>query len=130
MRVYIEDTDAGKIVYYVNYLKFMERARTEFFRMLGFTKPAMIADGLLLVVASAEVQYKTAARLDDLLEVGAQMEKIARCYVIFNQRVLRSGECLCQGRVKVACVDRETMQPRPMPKNVSDALKQFVGENH
>ncbi len=130
MRVYIEDTDAGKIVYYVNYLKFMERARTEFFRKLGFAKPAMIAEGLLLVVASLNVQYKRSARLDDLLNVSAKLIKIARSYVVFHQRVVRDGECLCEATVNVACVDKESMRPKAMPQDVTNAIQLYLGENH
>ena len=130
VRVYIEDTDAGRIVYYVNYLKYLERARTELFRSLGFAKPAMIADGLLMVVASVEVVYRRSARLDDVLTVTASLKSVARTYECFTQRVMRGGDCLCDASVKVACVERETMKPKAMPKNVAHALKQCLGEKH
>lgn len=123
VRVYIEDTDAGGIVYYVNYLKFMERARTELFRKLGYDKPAMIDDGLLLVVASAQVNYRKSARLDDQLEVSAAISKLARTYVVFEQKVVRGIECLCEGELKIACVTRKEMKPAAMPKDVMAALQ-------
>lgn len=125
VRVYIEDTDAGGIVYYVNYLKFMERARTELFRSLGFKRPALITDGLLLVVASSNVVYKKPARLDDLLHVSARVQKLARTYVEIDQRIVRDGECLCEGEIKIACVSKELMRPAAFPRDVHQAFQQF-----
>src|SRR5690606_5251897 len=111
VRVYIEDTDAGGIVYYVNYLKFMERSRTEFLRHLEYDKPAIPAGGFLLVVHSAQVTYRRPARLDDLLEVTAEVVKIARTYVEFQQNILRGNELLCEGLIRIACVSGDTMKP-------------------
>lgn len=127
LRVYIEDTDAGGIVFYSNYLKYMERARTELFRGLGFPKPATIADGLLLVVASANVKYLTPAKLDDELKVTAEVEKIARTYLIVKQKVFRDNTCLCDAEIKVACVDREKLKPRALPDGVKSAFKHYMG---
>ena len=114
VRVYIEDTDAGGIVYYVNYLKFMERSRTEFLRSLGYDKPAILDEGLLLVVHSAQVIYRRPARLDDQLEVTTEVVKIARTYVEFQQNVLRGNELMCEGLFRIACVSGETMKPNPI----------------
>lgn len=129
VRVYIEDTDAGKIVYYVNYLKYMERARTEFFRELGYEKPALISDDRLIVVAEVEVKYKKSARLDDYLSVTAVVARVARSYAVFEQRILRNDECLCEGQVKVACVDRETMKPKAFPAQIYQAFTESLGES-
>lgn len=118
VRVYIEDTDAGGIVYYVNYLKFMERARTELMRSQGYAKPAFLADGLMLVVHSAQVNYRQAARLDDALVVTASIAKLARTYLIFRQRVLRHNSVLCEADIKVACVEQDSMKPSALPKAV------------
>jgi 4-hydroxybenzoyl-CoA thioesterase len=115
VRVYIEDTDAGGIVYYVNYLKFMERSRTEFLRSFGYDKPAILDDGLLLVVHSAEVQYRRPARLDDQLQVTTSIARLARSYVEFQQQVMRGNELLCEGLIRVACVDGESMKPKAIP---------------
>lgn len=115
IRVYIEDTDAGGIVYYVNYLKYMERARTELFRSLGYHKPAILDDGLLLVVHAAQINYRRSARLDDLLQVTAQVEKLARTYVELQQRVFRGDELLCEGIIRIACVSADTMKPAAIP---------------
>ncbi|MBK8188539.1 MAG: tol-pal system-associated acyl-CoA thioesterase [Cellvibrio sp.] len=126
IRVYIEDTDAGGIVYYVNYLKFMERSRTEFLRSLGYHKVAILDGGLLLVVHAAEVNYRRSARLDDELEATTQITKLARSYVEFQQQVLRGGELLCEGLVRVACVGAESMRPCALPAEMHSKLQEFV----
>ena len=122
LRVYIEDTDAGGIVYYVNYLKYMERSRTEFLRALGYDKPAILDGGLLLVVHSAQVNYRRPARLDDLLQITAQLHKLARTYVEFQQQVLRNGELLCEGIIRIACVQASTMRPVALPAAIHQQL--------
>jgi len=125
LRVYIEDTDAGGIVYYVNYLKYMERSRTEFLRSLGYHKPAILDGGLLLVVHNAQINYRRSARLDDQLQVTAQIEKLARTYVEFKQHVLRGDELLCDGLIRIACVDANSMRPNAIPSNMHHQLNQF-----
>lgn len=125
LRVYIEDTDAGGIVYYVNYLKYMERSRTEFLRSLGYHKPAILDGGLLLVVHSAQINYRRSARLDDQLQVTAHIEKLARTSVEFKQQVLRDGELLCEGLIRIACVDAATMKPCAIPAAMHHQLDQF-----
>lgn len=122
VRVYIEDTDAGGIVYYVNYLKFMERSRTEFLRQYGYDKPAILDDGKLLVVHRAEIDYQRSARLDDLLTVTAEIHKLARTYVEFCQRIFRGNELLCTGLIRIACVTPDTMKPCAMPATMREQL--------
>jgi 4-hydroxybenzoyl-CoA thioesterase len=126
IRVYIEDTDAGGIVYYVNYLKFMERSRTEFLRSLGYHKAAILEGGLLLVVHAAEINYRRSARLDDELQATTLITKLARTYVEFQQQVLRGDELLCEGLVRVACVDAKNMRPSALPSPMHTRLQQFV----
>ncbi|WOX06565.1 tol-pal system-associated acyl-CoA thioesterase [Microbulbifer pacificus] len=123
IRVYIEDTDAGGIVYYVNYLKYMERARTELVRALGYDKPAMPQQGLLLVVHSAQVQYKKSAILDDQLQASAAIGKLGRAAVTFEQKIWRGDEIICEGVVKVACVDDASRKPCALPESIYQALK-------
>ena len=94
VRVYIEDTDAGGIVYYVNYLKFMERARTEFFRELGFGKAGANKEGYQFVVHSAQIEYKKPARLDDMLNVSAKLVKLRGASLFFEQEVRRDDDIL------------------------------------
>ncbi|BFM20978.1 tol-pal system-associated acyl-CoA thioesterase [Gilvimarinus japonicus] len=122
VRVYIEDTDAGGIVYYVNYLKFMERSRTEFLRQYGYDKPAILDDGSLLVVHRAEVNYRRSARLDDLLSVTTEVDTLARTNVLFKQGIYRGNELLCEGLIRIACVNPDTMRPCAMPPGMREQL--------
>jgi 4-hydroxybenzoyl-CoA thioesterase len=117
VRVYIEDTDAGGIVYYVNYLKFMERARTEYLRALGYDKNFIFNLDMMFVVASAHVDYLAPAMLDDELTVVTTPIKVARSYIEMQQDVYRNDTLLCRGHLKIACVDR-TMKPKGMPQNM------------
>lgn len=128
VRVYIEDTDAGGIVYYVNYLKFMERARTEWLRALGFQHYTLLDDDFLFVVHRAEVDYRRPARIDDELRVSAAVERHGRASLQFRQQVVRmaDGEVLAEGRVKVACVSRAKLAPRPMPDNIYAAVRDWL----
>ena len=116
-RVYYEDTDAGGVVYYVNYLKYMERARTERLRALGYSQRELAAQNLLFVVHSAQTRYHAPARLDDELQVSAQVEKLGKARLDFVQRVVRAadGQLLCEGRFVVACVAADSFRPVAMP---------------
>ena len=115
IRVYIEDTDAGGIVYYVNYLKFMERARTEYLRTLGYQHYALADDNFQFVVHSANVQYRQPARIDDALLVSARLKKLGKATLLFDQRVFRGKTLLCQADIKVACVAADTLKPTAIP---------------
>lgn len=123
LRVYIEDTDAGGIVYYVNYLKFMERARTECLRAMGYDKNSIFNQNMMFVVASADVKYYAPAQLDDELTVRTVATKVARSYIVMQQDVYRGEQQLCGGEIKVACVDR-AMKPAAMPSDMRQALLQ------
>lgn len=117
-RVYYEDTDAGGVVYYVNYLKFMERTRTEWLRALGFAQSQLAVENLLFVVHSAEARYLAPARLDDELLVSAELMELKRASLVFRQQVRREadGTLLCEGRVTVACVRADSFKPRAIPE--------------
>lgn len=121
VRVYVEDTDAGGIVYYVNYLKYLERARTEWFRHHGFEKAAVFRDNLMFVVHSLSINYHRPARLDDLLTATARVLQAGRTFFIMEQRVLRGDELLCAAEVKVACVSRDQLRPSAIPEHVRHA---------
>ena len=123
LRVYIEDTDAGGIVYYVNYLKFMERARTEFMRSLGFGKDYIFNRDLMFVVRDVAVQYRLPARLDDVLLATAGIRQLGGASMVFKQCVLRGDEVLATGAVTVACVDRSGVKPRRLPADMAAALQ-------
>jgi 4-hydroxybenzoyl-CoA thioesterase len=127
--VYLEDTDAGGIVYHANYLKYMERGRTEFFSQLGFAKPALLDGGLLLVVHSMNIQFIRAAKLADRLQVGVKLNKLARTYVNLLQNVSISGadaQQICEAEVKIACVNRDTLKPCAMPDDLRQVLSAYI----
>ncbi len=119
VRIYIEDTDAGGIVYYVNYLKFMERARTEWLRSMDIEHYLIGPEAVFFVVRRAEVNYRQPARLDDLLQVSAETIKIGRASLTFRQRITRQDVLLADGLIEVACVDKESLKPRALPSKLS-----------
>lgn len=123
-RVYYEDTDAGGIVFYVNYLKFMERARTERLRHLGFIQSQLAQDNLLFVVHSCEARYHAPARLDDELSISAEVVELNRASLRFRQQVRRvaDGVLLCEGSVLVVCVRADTLKTRSIPEALRDAF--------
>jgi 4-hydroxybenzoyl-CoA thioesterase len=123
VRVYIEDSDAGGIVYYVNYLKFMERARTEWLRTIGYQHYALAEQDFLFVVHSCAVRYHRPARVDDLLEVSAGLVRLGKATLGFSQKVWRADELLCEAEVRVACVSATGIRPRPMPEALYRNLK-------
>ena len=123
LRVYIEDTDAGGIVYYVNYLKFMERARTEFMRRLGFGKNYIFNRDLMFVVRDVKVQYLRPATLDDELVATAAFREVRGASMVMHQRVERGEQVLAQGEVTIACVDRTGVKPRRMPADMVSKLR-------
>jgi tol-pal system-associated acyl-CoA thioesterase len=123
VRVYIEDTDAGGIVYYVNYLKFMERARTELMRSLGFGKNYIFNHDLMFVVTDVAVHYARPATLDDELRVTARLGRLRGASMVMQQRVLRGEEVLAEGEVTIACVDRAGVKPRRLPADMVATLR-------
>ena len=123
LRVYIEDTDAGGIVYYVNYLKFMERARTEYMRSMGFGKNYIFNHDLMFVVRDVVVQYLRPATLDDELVATAAIRQLKGASMVMYQRVERGGKVLAQGEVTIACVDRAGVKPRRMPADMVATLR-------
>ena len=126
IRVYIEDTDAGGIVYYANYLKFMERARTELMRELGYGKPALF-DGLQFVVRGLSVNYHNPAVLDDQIIATAKLQKVTRVRFVMSQTVTRGDILLADGHVEAACVDVNTKKPTPIPKLMFEKLTSQLG---
>jgi acyl-CoA thioester hydrolase len=122
IRVYFEDTDAAGIVYYANYLKFAERARTDMLRELGISHADMMTrDGLVLVVRRCTIEYLKPARLDDLLVIETDVAKLGGASVDLVQRVLRGGELLAELKVLAVCIDRNG-RPARLPDYVRAAL--------
>jgi len=129
MRVYWEDTDAGGIVFYANYLKFMERARTEWLRSLGVEQRKLRDEaGGQFVVSETHLKYHRPARLDDELAVTAQLRQIGQASLTIDQRVLslsESGALLCEGTIRIGWVDAATLRPSRMPSRVSGTLERY-----
>ena len=117
VRVYYEDTDAGGIVYYGNYLKFMERARTEWLRSCGIDVAELAdTDRLMFTVRTIALDFLKPARLSDNLDVSVAIGRIRKVSVELEQVVVRAGDVLCTGQVRLACVDVDTLKPKAMPK--------------
>ena len=127
IRVYVEDTDAGGIVFYANYLKYMERARTDLMRSLGFDKPALF-DDMQFVVTDVSLKYHSPAILDDQISVTAVLSKASRVTFQMTQQVFRGDELLVEGWVKVACVNSATKRPQGMPKPMFNALSESFNQ--
>lgn len=116
LRVYYEDTDAGGVVYYANYLKFCERARTEWLRALGVSQQSLLTEERIgFVVRSVQADYLASARLDDALEVRTRVIKLGRASISFEQTVLREHALLFRTTVLVACVDMARHKPAAIP---------------
>jgi acyl-CoA thioester hydrolase len=125
VRVYYEDTDHGGVVFYANYLKFMERARTEWLRSLGFEQDRLIAEeGLIFAVRSVELRYHRPARFNDSLDVTARVLKYGRASIDFTQQVRRGDEVLCEGVVRLASLDAKSFRPKPVNQQLIERLKE------
>jgi len=126
VRVYYEDTDRGGVVYYANYLRFMERARTEWIRMLGFEQDRLIRDdGVLFAVRSAQIEYLRPARFNDLLDVSVRLTGRRRASLVFAQEVHRQGDergPLCTATVRIACLTADTLEPSPIPLRLLEEI--------
>jgi acyl-CoA thioester hydrolase len=123
VRVYYEDSDAGGVVYYANYLKFMERARTEWLRSLGFEQDELMRDpGVVFAVRSCSLEFLKPARFNDVLEVSVRVAKSGRASLTVDQRILRGGDLLCEGTVRIACLDAQRFTPVPIPASIAAHL--------
>ncbi|MCU0767395.1 MAG: tol-pal system-associated acyl-CoA thioesterase [Gammaproteobacteria bacterium] len=123
VRVYYEDTDAGGVVYYANYLRFLERARTEWLRSLGFEQDALARDaGVIFAVRRVEVDYLKPARFNDALTVHARIAERGRASLVFAQEVRRGDEVLVKGMVKVACLEAASFRPAPIPAAIVEVM--------
>lgn len=124
VRVYYEDTDAGGVVYYANYLRFFERCRTEWMRQTGCDQSKLAVDaGVGFVARKACCEYLRPARLDDQLSIGLEVEKLTRVRVVFRQYARRGDEELVTGTVEIACVNLDTMTPAAIPDRLYSQLE-------
>jgi len=126
-RVYYEDTDSGGVVYYANYLKFMERARTEFLRHLGFEQDQLIEQkNIIFAVRSVQVDYKLPALFNDQLIVTANIKELKKASMLFEQKIYRSNQpdkILCQGKVRIACLQADSFKPCAIPNDIMEVAR-------
>ncbi len=123
IRIYWEDTDAGGIVFYANYLKFMERARTEWLRALGMGQHALREEtGGMFVVSETTVKYLRPAKLDDQLRVTAHLVESGRASLVIAQHVWRDDTLLCEGTIRIGWVEAATLKPARIPSSVLERL--------
>ncbi len=122
VRVYYEDTDAGGVVYYANYLKFMERARTEWLRALGFEQDALLARDIVFAVRRVALDYHRPARFNQQLVVRSRLARVGRARLVFAQSVLHGDTPLVAGEVEVACLSASRFRPRPLPDDLREGV--------
>jgi len=129
LRVYYEDTDTGGVVFYANYLKFFERARTEWLRAAGVGQQSLaVSDKVMFVVKSTAIDYHLPGLLDDQISVSVVVKKLGRASVEFDQQAWRIGgvepQLLCSGSIRVGCVDTQSLRPVGIPAHVLARLGQ------
>ncbi len=124
VRVYYEDTDSGGVVYYANYLKFMERARTEWLRAHGFEQTDLMREhGIIFVVRDVHISYRRPAVFDDLLQVTVSVHATGRSWIEFAQTVERVNEILTHANVKIVCVNQLSFKPVEIPEIIREKME-------
>jgi len=127
VRVYYEDTDSGGVVFYANYLKFMERARTEFLRHLGFEQDELIEQhNTIFAVRSVQLDYNSPARFNDQLVVTAKLIEVKKASMLFEQKIFRIDQqdtALCQGEIRIACLHADIFKPRAIPEAIMEVAR-------
>jgi tol-pal system-associated acyl-CoA thioesterase len=124
VRVYYEDTDAGGVVYHSQYLNFMERARTEWLRHLGFEQTFLRESlNILFVVHSMQIQFKKPAKFDDMIQVSSQLINLRLGSFECQQKISREEEVLIEAQVKIACVDALTFKPTGIPAQIKLSME-------
>ncbi|MBI4005254.1 MAG: tol-pal system-associated acyl-CoA thioesterase [Gammaproteobacteria bacterium] len=124
VRVYYEDTDAGGVVYYANYLKYLERARTEWLRSLGFEQDKLVQeDGVIFAVRKVIIDYMKPAVFNELLAVNAKILEIRKASLLFEQSITNQlKDILCRAEIRIACLDTKTMKPVSIPEHILSEL--------
>lgn len=124
IRVYYEDTDLGGVVYYANYLKFLERARTEWLRARHVEQDELLAEhGVVFVIVEAHIRYHLPARFNEVLDVGVEVSEASRAQIAFEQTIHRGESLLVGGMVRAACVDAENFRARRIPSDIVERLR-------
>jgi acyl-CoA thioester hydrolase len=123
LRVYWEDTDAAGVVFYANYLKYFERARTEWLRALGIEQQSLRErTGVVFIVTSTQVHYRSPARLDDWIEATVALKAAGRATLALTQQAWRSNTLLAEGDIRIGCVDVASFKPRRIPAEVMERI--------
>ena len=123
VRVYYEDTDAGGVVFYANYLKFFERARTEMLRHHGFEQDQLIEEqNIIFVVRSVQVDYLSPARFNESIDVSAEVTQAKKVSLNFEQIISRDEMVLCKANIRIACLTADTLKPKAIPDNLLQKL--------
>ena len=122
-RIYYEDTDAGGVVYYANYLKFFERARTDFLRVLKISQSELAAkENLIFVVKRCEIDYISPAKLDDLIEVSVEVTEVRPASIVMQQEIKKSDKILSRLKVEIVCVAADNFKPNKIPQLIKTIL--------
>jgi len=124
IRIYFEDTDSGGVVYHSNYLKFMERARTEWLRSLQINQAELKKkDKIMFVVANVNIDYKKAARFNDELDIKTSLDKIGASRVDLTQNIMKNSELYTSAKVSIACIHSETFKAQRIPKLIKQQME-------
>lgn len=127
VRIYYESTDACGVVYHAEYLKFFERARTEWLRSLGFEQPELrSSDGVIFVVRSMRIKYVQPARFNESLQVASRLVELGRSRFVFEQALMRGEELLTQAQVEVACVADPDFRPTALPSRIRQQFESVL----
>jgi acyl-CoA thioester hydrolase len=127
-RIYYEDTDAGGVVYYANYLKFFERARTDFLRARNISQSELSEkENLLFVVRKCEIEYLVSAKLDDLIEVSVEVKNISAASILMYQEIKKSSQLLSRLNVEIVCIDSVSFKPKKIPLNIKASFEKGGG---
>jgi len=126
IRVYYEDTDCGGVVYYANYLRWLERSRTEFLRARGIELAPLMQQDVWFSVSELNIKYKRPAKYDDLLDVTTELDEVGGAAFWLKNQVLRQGELLAEAKVRIACMSGQTGKPKRIPDEIVSALKQAI----
>lgn len=122
IRIYYDDTDAGGVVYHSNYLKFFERARTEWLSSFGIEQDALLEQGIAFMVRRSTVEHYSSARFNERLQTQTTVSKMKRASIVFQQRLMRGEYCICEALVTIACVDLEQGKPIAIPDPIREVL--------
>ena len=124
IRIYFEDTDSGGVVYHSNYLKFMERARTEWLRSLNLNQADLKKkDKIMFVVTKVNIDYKKAAQFNDALDIETSIDKIGASRVDLTQNIMKNLEIYTSAKVSIACIHSETFKPQRIPKLIKQRME-------